>query len=99
MKAQQSTTSRLLPRRWKPQDIEPYTEVCPDPEVMRWIDSGAVLTREECIAAITKFEDFWEQHRFGLFAVEERDSQKLIGFTGLAIPDFLPEVMPSIEID
>ena len=57
-----------------------------------------VRTKDECAGAIEKFEDFWEQHSFGLFAVELCNDQKLIGFTGLAIPDLLPEVMPSIEI-
>ncbi len=57
-----------------------------------------VSTKDECIAAIAMFERSWEQNGFGLFAVELRNDQKLIGFTGLAIPDFLPEIMPSIEI-
>jgi RimJ/RimL family protein N-acetyltransferase len=35
---------------------------------------------------------------YGLFAVEERETTQLIGFTGLSYPDFLPELLPSVEI-
>jgi len=92
------TTNRLCLRRWKAEDIEPYAELCADPEVMRWIGAGAVRTKEECVTAIENFERFWDENGFGLFAVERSENQSLIGFTGLAIPDFLPQVMPSIEI-
>ncbi len=91
-------TERLLLRRWEPSDIEPYAELCRDPEVMRWIGSGSLRTREECVEAISYFEKFWEEKGFGLFAVELLSSQEFIGFTGLAVPEFLPEVMPSVEI-
>lgn len=91
-------TDRLLLRRWRSEDLDPYAELCADPEVMRWIGGGVVRTREECASAIERFESLWEEHGFGLFAVELLESQRLIGFSGLSIPDFLPEVMPSIEI-
>lgn len=91
-------TERLLLRRWKPSDVEPYTELCSDPEVMSWIGSGDLRNREECFEAISSFENFWEENDFGLFAVELLGNNNFIGFTGLAIPDFLPKVMPSIEI-
>ena len=65
---------------------------------MKWIGNGSVRTQAECASAIANFEQFWEEHGFGLFAVERRDTGDLIGFTGLAIPTFLPEVMPTVEI-
>lgn len=33
-----------------------------------------------------------------MFAVESKQTSDLIGFTGLSWPDFLPEVLPSVEI-
>ncbi len=65
---------------------------------MRWIGDGSTRTHAECAAAIDRFEILWKQHGFGLFAVELLDSNQFIGFTGLAIPDFIPELMPSVEI-
>ena len=98
MKNQTIRTTRLLLRRWEKEDIEPYAELCADAEVMRWIGSGSTRSRDQCVKAIDGFEVFWEQNGFGLFAVETLSNRKLIGFTGLAIPGFLPQVMPSIEI-
>jgi RimJ/RimL family protein N-acetyltransferase len=44
------------------------------------------------------FEQSWNQHGFGLFAVDLRETNRFIGFIGLSIPDFLPEVLPAVEI-
>lgn len=91
-------TERLVLRRWKADDLEPYAEICADSEVMRWIGRGQVRTREECARAIAAFERAWEDRGFGLFALELRASGGLIGFVGLSVPDFLPEILPSVEI-
>lgn len=91
-------TERLVLRRWRPEDLEPYVEICADSEVMRWIGRGQVRTREECARALTSFERAWEDRGFGLFAMELRAARGLIGFVGLSIPDFLPEILPSVEI-
>jgi hypothetical protein len=37
---------------------------------MRWIGSGGVRTREGCAKAISAFERAWDEHGFGLFALE-----------------------------
>jgi len=94
----QLQTQRLLLRRWKESDLEPYSIICADSEVMKWIGNGDVCTRQQCAAAIRSFERSWEENGYGLFAVERRDTGALIGFTGLAIPNFLPEVLPAVEI-
>lgn len=40
----------------------------------------------------------WEAQGFGLFAVEVRATGELAGFTVLSIPDFMPEVLPVVEV-
>lgn len=92
------TTSRLLLRRWRSDDVEPFAAICSDPEVMRYIGSGDTRTREQAAAAILAFEWEWEEKGCGLFAFEVLGSNHLIGFSGLAEPTFLPEIMPSIEV-
>jgi RimJ/RimL family protein N-acetyltransferase len=92
------STDRLLLRRWRQEDLDPYAELCADPAVMRWIGNGRVRTREECAKAISAFERAWDEHGFGLFALELQASGRLIGFVGLSVPDFLPEILPSVEI-
>ena len=72
-------TTRLLLRRWQSTDIDPYAELCGDVEVMRWIGNGTTRDRDECVAAIERFEEFWEQNGFGLFAVELLENRELVG--------------------
>src|SRR2546428_11488624 len=91
-------TSRLLLRRWKESDVDPYADLGADPEVMRWVGDGSVRAREESRAAITRYENGWDQLGFGLFAMELRASGRLIGFVGLSVPAFLPEILPGVEI-
>ena len=92
------TTGRLLLRRWRAEDIDPFAAICSDPEVMRYIGCGSTRTRDQSAAAIRAYETDWEEKGYGLFAVELLDSHHLIGFTGLAEPTFLPEIMPAVEV-
>jgi len=91
-------TDRLLLRGWKKDDLEEYAAICADPEVMRWIGRGGTPTPEECAETIAGFERDWAEHRFGLFATELRSSGRFIGFIGLSVPEFLPEILPAVEI-
>jgi RimJ/RimL family protein N-acetyltransferase len=98
MKTQSIETERLRLRRWKADDVAPYGAICADPAVMRWIGNGETRTIEQCAEAVACFEQSWNQHGFGLFAVDLRETNRFIGFIGLSIPDFLPEVLPAVEI-
>src|SRR5258705_13324173 len=91
-------TERLLLRRWKPEDLDPYAELCADPDVMRWSGDGRTRTRDECARAISRFERTWDERGFGIFAMELRARARLAGFIGLSIPEFLPEILPAVEI-
>lgn len=91
-------TSRLLLRRWRCEDVEPFAAMCGDPEVMRYIGSGTTRTREQSAGSIRAFERQWNRKGYGLFAVERIDGNRLIGFTGLSEPDFLSEIMPAVEL-
>ncbi|WP_432177853.1 GNAT family N-acetyltransferase [Streptomyces sp. NBC_00063] len=91
-------TPRLLLRRWREEDVVPLAAVNADPEVMRWIGDGSVRDEQQTCGGIEAAEREWESQGFGLFAVEVRATGELAGFTGLSIPDFLPEVLPSVEI-
>ncbi|MFK0224482.1 GNAT family N-acetyltransferase [Streptomyces sp. NPDC090303] len=91
-------TPRLLLRRWNDDDLVPMAEINADPEVMRWIGDGSVRDLDETAAAIERYEEEWDEEGFGLFAVELLGSGELIGFAGLSVPDFLPEVLPAVEI-
>ncbi|MFJ7157818.1 GNAT family N-acetyltransferase [Streptomyces sp. NPDC101118] len=91
-------TPRLLLRRWQEDDLVPMSEIHADPEVMQWIADGSTRDLEQTADAIERWEEEWDDEGFGLFAVELLGSGELIGFTGLSVPDFLPEVLPAVEI-
>ncbi|NGN66082.1 GNAT family N-acetyltransferase [Streptomyces sp. A7024] len=91
-------TPRLILRRWSDDDLAPMADINADPAVMRWIRDGSVRDLEETAADIERWEDEWDDEGFGLFAVELLASGELAGFTGLSVPEFLPEVLPAVEI-
>ena len=92
-------TERLVLRRWDVDgDLDAFAAMCADPEVMRYIADGSTQTRAECAERLQVFEEVWRDRSFGLFALELTETGEMIGFTGFAIPDFLPEIMPAVEI-
>ncbi|GGQ92557.1 GNAT family N-acetyltransferase [Streptomyces asoensis] len=91
-------TPRLLLRRWHDDDLVPLADINADPRVMHWVGDGSVLDLEETAEAVERWEEEWDEEGFGLFAVELLASGELAGFTGLTMPEFLPEVMPSVAI-
>ena len=91
-------TERLVLRQWHSGDVNPFSELCGDPEVMSWIGDGSTRTPQECLRIVGTFQSAWARDGFGLFAVEDCNSQRFIGFCGLSVPEFLPEILPAVEI-
>ncbi|MEV4281384.1 GNAT family N-acetyltransferase [Actinoplanes xinjiangensis] len=91
-------TERLLLRQWRDDDLDDLAPIYADPEVMRYIRDGAVQSREDTAAHLDRMRQHWDEHGFGLFAAELVETGELTGWVGLAVPYFLPEVMPSVEI-
>ena len=78
------TTERLLLRRWRDADREPFAALNADPEVMRWFPS--TLTRAESDALIDRIEADFAERGFGLWAVEVLGAAPCAGFVGLSVP-------------
>ncbi|MGW0948732.1 GNAT family N-acetyltransferase [Streptomyces sp. NPDC002623] len=91
-------TPRLLLRRWHDDDLAPMAEINADPQVMRWIDDGAVRDLEQTAEDIERWEEEWDEEGFGLFAVELLASGELAGFTGLSLVEGLPDVPAAVAI-
>jgi RimJ/RimL family protein N-acetyltransferase len=92
-------TERLLLRRWRADDAPALAAINADPEVMRFIGRGAVLGRGLSDDLLARFEREWRERGFGLWAMEERAGPgELLGFCGLTVPMFLPEVLPAVEV-
>lgn len=59
---------------------------------------GRGLTREETAAFVESQVEHWDTLGFGLWVVTVRGEEAPVGFVGLAVPQFLPEVLPAVEV-
>ncbi|MEU9980311.1 GNAT family N-acetyltransferase [Streptomyces sp. NPDC050856] len=91
-------TPRLVLRRWHDDDLVPLSEIHGDAEVMRWIGDGSVRDLEQTAEDIERWEEEWDEEGFGVFAVELLGSGELAGAVGLSVPEYLPQVLPAVEI-
>ena len=82
-------TARLVMRRWREEDREPFAAMNADPEVMRYFP--AQLDRAASDAGIDRAERRFDEQGFGLWALELADTGEFIGFTGL---NPMPEGVP-----
>ena len=89
-------TDRLLLRRWRQADREPFSVLNADPEVMRFFLKP--LSREESDVFADRIEAHFVRNSFGLWAVEILGSASFIGFIGLSIPKFEAVFTPCVEI-
>lgn len=89
-------TDRLLLRRWLPTDRAPFAAMNADPKVMEHLPSP--LSKEESDGMIDRVEEHFDQHGFGLWAIEIPNAAPFAGFAGLSIPGFLAHFTPCVEI-
>ena len=91
-------TERLLLRPFTMDDLDEAAAIFAKPEVFWWAERRG-LTREETETMLKeRFIARWEEQGFGHFAVIRKSDERLLGYTGLGIPRFLPEVLPAVEI-
>lgn len=95
---QKIETARLVLRRPVPGDVGPLAQINADPEVMRYIGDGQVRTAEQTAEGIERATREWGERGHGMFAVDRRDTGAFIGWVALAVPEFLPEVLPAVEV-
>jgi ribosomal-protein-alanine N-acetyltransferase len=92
----QLRTDRLVLRRWRDSDRDPFAALNADLEVMEYFP--APLTRAESDTMIDRVEAHFDERGFGLWALEVARTAEFIGFTGLATPRFPAPFMPAVEI-
>lgn len=79
-------TQRLRCRRLTPEDLGALVEVYGDAEAMRWVGDGSPLTEAEGREWLRVTENNYRKRGYGMFALEERATHKVIGFCGLVHP-------------
>jgi RimJ/RimL family protein N-acetyltransferase len=91
-------TARLVLDGVRDDDLDPLAAMNADPDVMRFIGDGSARDRQQTEAGLAAMRRHWDENGFGLFAARLRDTGEFAGWIGLAVPAFLPEVMPTVEI-
>jgi RimJ/RimL family protein N-acetyltransferase len=82
-------TERLLMRRWRESDREPFAALNGDAETLKYFPG--TLDRAASDALIDRIEAGFDERGFGLWALEVAGSGQFIGFTGLnPMPDDVP---------
>ncbi len=89
-------TERLLLRRWRPDDREPFAAMNADPVVMEHFVRP--ITRDESDDLVDRIEATFDRDGYGLWAVEVLDDGRFAGFVGLwPTPPELP-FSPAVEV-
>lgn len=90
------TTERLWLRRWRPSDRRAFAQLNADARVMEHFP--APLTRDESSRMVQRIEAHFEQHGYGLWALEVPGVTDFAGFVGLSTPSFEAPFTPCVEV-
>jgi RimJ/RimL family protein N-acetyltransferase len=90
MKVPEIRTERLLLRGWRDEDFDAYERICADAETMRFMLPPRPLTPAEAALDVESLREHWRVHGFGHWAVEELETGRLVGRTGIKRHDDWP---------
>jgi RimJ/RimL family protein N-acetyltransferase len=84
------TTDRLLLRAFVSADFEAYATIMADPAVSQYLGEGRPLSRSDAWRQLAMILGHWTLRGFGLWAVEERSTGRLLGRIGCHEPEGFP---------
>jgi RimJ/RimL family protein N-acetyltransferase len=91
------TTERLDLRRFDGSDLDELAEVFSHREVWEF-PYGRALTRAETATFLDAQIDHWDTYAFGCWVARTLHDQRIVGYVGLSVPTFLPEILPAVEV-
>jgi RimJ/RimL family protein N-acetyltransferase len=91
------TTERLVLRPFTADDL-PALTVLHAEESFWWFPLRRGMSEDETKDFLWRVIERYDSDGFGLEAVEDRASGTIIGWAGLAVPHFLPEILPAVEV-
>ena len=89
-------TKRLILRTWDNDDINDYYLLNQDPKVVEFLLKMSSI--EQAKEFIENMNHQFHIYGYTVFAVEEKESGELIGFTGLNSPKWSTSFTPCVEI-
>ena len=87
-------TERLLLRRWRESDREAFAAMNADPAVVEHLMGP--MSRERSDDFVDRIERHWDEHGWGLWAVEVPGVAPFIGYVGLWPADYVVEGMVEV---
>jgi RimJ/RimL family protein N-acetyltransferase len=90
-------TARTIVRPFVPGDLAELVGVHAE-ESFWWYPLRAAMTTEQTAGFLTRTIERYDTDGFGIEAVIDRVTGAMIGCAGLAVPHFLPEVLPAVEV-
>ena len=91
------TTERLTARRFVPRDVDGLARVFAKSEVWQF-PYGRGFTRAETESFLDAQISPWGACGVGCWVVVEQATDRIVGYAGLSVPTFLPEVLPALEV-
>jgi ribosomal-protein-alanine N-acetyltransferase len=90
------STTRLLLRPWRDDDLDAFAAMNADPRVMQFFPK--LLTRADSDAAIERHRRHFDRHGFGIWSVEAPGVAPFVGRVGLAAFEADVPFAPCIEM-
>jgi RimJ/RimL family protein N-acetyltransferase len=91
------TTARLVLRPFVPGDLAELVGIHAEASFW-WYPLRRAMNTEQTAAFLSRTIERYETDGFGIEAMIDRASGAMIGWAGLAVPHFLPEVLPAVEV-
>lgn len=87
-------TDRLVLRRWREADRDPFAAMNADPAVVEHLQGP--MSRERSDDFVDRIERHWDEHGWGLWAVEVPGVAPFVGYVGLWPADYVAEGMVEV---
>jgi len=91
------TTERLILRPFVLEDLPELTVVHAD-ESFWWYPLRSGMTAEQTAGFLVRTIERYSTDGVGIEAVIDRETGAMAGWAGLAVPYFLPEILPAVEV-
>jgi len=91
------TTDRLVLRPFVLEDVEELAVVHSE-ESFWWYPLRAGMTMDQTVGFLVRTIERYESDGFGIEAVIDKATGAMIGWAGLAVPHFLPQILPAVEV-
>ena len=89
-------TPQLGLRTWSGEDRIPFARINADPRVMEFFPAPLSVAESESLA--DRIQAHFDEHGYGLFAVDELSAGRFIGFIGFSNATFPADFTPCVEI-